>query len=185
MSSKINVGKIYYLHFCTLTNNRTKKISKFDIFTFLVVPLLVSATFVILKLDLSFELISAIITFSAIFSGLLMNVLVLVYDQSKQNDNEIKQYKQNKRNKEHVSPKDENNFKVKKKVLTELYNNITYTILNSVFIVILSLLLILAKKDGWYVAEEYLINPLVIFVTVNVFLTAIMTVKRLHALLDN
>ncbi|MCF6615531.1 hypothetical protein IHV42_30340, partial [Escherichia coli] len=81
MSSKINICEVLIGHFRTLKNADTNKISLWDIFTFIILPFIISAAFSLLGSGITKDLISLLVNFSAILTALLLSVLVLVYDQ--------------------------------------------------------------------------------------------------------
>ncbi|MDS72059.1 hypothetical protein EDI83_23230, partial [Salmonella enterica] len=81
MSSKINICEVLIGHFRTLKDADTKKISIWDIFTFIILPFIIAASFSIFGTGITKDLISLLVNFSAILTALLLSVLVLVYDQ--------------------------------------------------------------------------------------------------------
>ncbi len=106
--------------------------------------------------------------------------MVLVYDQeSKLND-------QNK--------KPESNdifFNAKKKLLRDLYFNISYSIISSLVLIgtcfthsIIDNLAVLENASpAWVLTQKIILTPLAMFVAANIFLTITMIVKRMHSLL--
>lgn len=63
------------------------------IFLFLLIPLSVSFLFFQSELCLESNMINALITSVSIFAGLLLNLLVLVYDMAKKNNSDFKELK--------------------------------------------------------------------------------------------
>ena len=178
MSSKINVKEIIWGHINTLSDAQVRK-SLWDLFTFFFVPALLAVAGAFLGFKLSDNAASLLVNFGAIFTALLLSVLVLVYEQ----ENKIKL-------REKVDPL----FSAKKTLLDQLYYNICYSVLASIFLVGLCFAASLIGKkvlkllvcESFYSIDVsmYFLSPLVIFVTVNLMLTIVMIVKRMHAMLS-
>ncbi|EGQ5289065.1 hypothetical protein [Enterobacter hormaechei] len=188
MSSKINICEVLIGHFRTLRDADTKKISMWDIFTFIILPFIIAASFSFFRSGITKDLISLLVNFSAILTALLLSVLVLVYDQ----ESKIRQRKDI-----------DTFYESKKSLLTELYFNICYSILCGVFLVVLCFIVSLFSVDssGYFygATHEYFIDkanitlkinmlthilcPMIIYVCVHLILNIIMIVKRMHALL--
>lgn len=168
MSIKLNVVGVVFEHFKTLKNARTGKLSKSDMVTFLIIPICISLSAAVFHFDINSDFRAACINFGAIFSALLMSVLVLVYDQET-------------KLKDECSP----NFEDKKLLLGQLYHNICFTIICSLNCVIFSLLHIVFDKSTLNVTylNSYFITPVIIFSLLSLILTTYMILKRLHALL--
>lgn len=167
MSSKINVTDIILGHIATLADPSGKR-SIMDYVTFFAVPTLFAVLGCMAKYNLKSEVSSMLVNFGAIFTALLLSVLVLVYDQeSKLSD---------VRN---IDPL----FDAKKKLLKELYYNICFSIISSIFLVGLCFVHSIMSKTSGGVYAVYVLTPLIIFVTANLILTIVMIVKRMHAML--
>lgn len=85
MFDKISIANIIKDHVRTLKNNKTKKISYLDIVLFFLLPLTISSFIVYVGMSLNDALVNALITSLSIFSALLFNLLLLVYDISEKN----------------------------------------------------------------------------------------------------
>ncbi|CAI1068324.1 Uncharacterised protein [Serratia liquefaciens] len=188
MSSKINICEVIIGHFRTLRDADTKKISIWDIFTFIALPFIIAVSFSYFGNGITKDLISLLVNFSAILTALLLSVLVLVYDQ----ESKIRQRKDT-----------DTFYESKKSLLTELYYNICYSILCGVLLVVLcfTVSLFLVNSNGYFYCKNYslfieqlnltlhfnllsyLLCPLIIFFCVHLILNIIMIVKRMHALL--
>lgn len=184
MSSKINVCEILLGHIKTLQDNSTGKVSKWDYFTFFVVPLILAVFAIVFKFKFSSELTSLLVNFGSIFTALLLSVLVLVYDQSsKLKDREIEVGRS-------IA------IDTKRKLLDQLYYNICYSIITSISLVVVCFIESICR--GKVISIElplelvnvlcidvntYFATPLVSFITLHLVLTIIMIVKRMHALL--
>ncbi len=177
MSSKLNVSEIIIGHFKTLSNSQGE-IVKTDIFVFYIIPVLLAIFSIYLSCNLQKDISALLVNFGAIFTALLLSVLVLVYDQ----ESKIEQIRSS-----------DSLYLVKKRLLRDLYYNISYSILSSIFLVLLCF--IHRVVDGLssqihifsfyfeFKYDVYLATPLVVFITTNIFLNIIMVVKRMHVLL--
>ncbi|MCG8611861.1 MAG: hypothetical protein MI864_15140 [Pseudomonadales bacterium] len=166
MSSKINLKNIVFGHFKTLVDSGRSKISFSDIFTFFIIPATLSGVGVFFSFNLSKDFISLLVNFGAIFTALLLSVLVLVYDQENKIDSIDNQALK----------------AVKKNLLKQLYFNICYCIAASVVLVVACLFhsVIESVSSG---INIFATAPLIIFVVSNLVLTILMIVKRMHVLL--
>jgi ABC-type multidrug transport system permease subunit len=177
MSSKVNVTEIFLGHIATLSDPEGKR-SIGDYITFFLVPGLVAGLGLLAGYNLNKDVSSMLVNFGAIFTALLLSVLVLVYDQ----ESKLEANKQT-----------DTLYAPKKELLGQLYYNICFSILSSIVLVALcfvhSVVFKLVHEFGagdaviHFSYAKYLITPLVIFVTANLLLTIVMIVKRMHAML--
>lgn len=173
LSSKINIWQIVKGHHASLADG-DQKCLKSDIFTFYGLPIFASLIMLYFNTGLNGEIASLLVNFSAIFTALLLSVLVLVYDQENKMDG-----------------KNDALYDVKKQLLKELYFNISYAIISSLSLIFICITHYLVKDYSVYIStidfdfifDNHLIVPLVTFITLNLFLTIVMIVKRMHALL--
>ncbi len=180
MSNKINITNIVKGHLSTLNNANTGKVSAIDIFTFYLLPIFLSIVFYIFSLDLTKELVNIIVTAGSIFTGLLLNLLILVYDQKgKLPDVDTKNSKWKE-------------IQLRHRILKETYFNIAYATLVSLLLVLFSVLQIVFKdtliniqslniKD--FDLSVALTSPIIIFLGVHLVLTLLMILKRIFTLL--
>ena len=168
MSAKINILKIISGHLNTLKDATTNKISIQDYGTFFIVPLLFSILFYFLSYQLSDHITTLLVTFGAIFTPLLLSVLVLVYEQSEKLNNK-------------KSEDFEYRLNIKKQLLKELFSNICYAILVSMALVFMCFIDTIIGNLKLNIIP--IISPIVVFLTLNLFLTILMVVKRLYSLL--
>ena len=188
MSNKINILCIVKAHFNTLKDISKKGISKLDITTFIIMPI-----------SLSFFSAYKNLNFGAIFTALLLSVIVLIYDQENRTIEKVRN------NADSVGEVSQN----KLLLLKELYHNISYAILCSLALVVLTFIhstlppvtpeiidnsrvFIDYKIRGFSINFSFtftwattIISPLIIFVTANIVLTIVMIVKRLYLILIN
>jgi hypothetical protein len=180
MSSKINVKSIIAGHIKTLHAGNNEKISWVDLLVFFFIPLAISVIFLYFQINISKEVASLLVNFGAIFTALLLSVLVLVYEQS----NKLKEKKDN-----------DIFYNLKVKLLNELYYNICYSVLISIALVVICLLHSIMfdvssqiknstlNFDFTIYYGKYFFSPITAFLTSNVVLTIVMVVKRMHTLL--
>ncbi|GAB1619974.1 hypothetical protein AAOGI_00240 [Agarivorans albus] len=183
MSSKINVLGIVAGHIKTLKSSGESKLSFQDLFTFFLMPILAAVLGVLLDLKLTDEVTSLLVNFGAIFTALLLSVLVLVYDQGSKISDKIEGG--------NAAPV----VHLKQKLLNELYFNICYSIVLSVSLVFLCLVEKLLRGHPLKIdiskfslsidIDLWISAPLVVFVTVHLMLTILMIVKRMHTLLTS
>lgn len=177
MSSKVNVTEILLGHIATLSDPAGKR-SLGDYVTFFLVPALVAGLGLMAGYNLNKDVSSMLVNFGAIFTALLLSVLVLVYDQESKLESNKAQ---------------DPLYTAKKVLLGQLYYNICFSILSSIVLVALcfvhSVIYRLTSEFTFgatlfqFGYAKYIVTPLVIFVTANLLLTIVMIVKRMHAML--
>lgn len=177
MSEKINVKQIIDCHFSTLKHPNNRYIKK-DFLAFFALPIVFGFLAALLKTDFDSNTINVIVTASAIFTGLLLNLLVLVYDQkSKTPEPDIK---------------DKNNFAYltsKHRLLSELYYNISYSTLIAIALVLTCIIHLLVFNIDFSLNSKtinvsaFVTTPLIIVGGLNLLLTLVMIIRRIYALL--
>lgn len=180
MSSKINVWSIVTGHIKTFCDASTKKVSFFDYATFYIAPAAIAILFSFFGIKLTSDANSLLVNFGAIFTALLLSVLVLVYDQGEKLrgivDESIK-----------------HSIDLKKDLLDQLYFNICYAIVISVALVFLCLVYTFLPDKAYTLSIDklsfsldlklFIASPLILMVVLNLLLTILMVVKRMHTLL--
>jgi hypothetical protein len=157
--SKINVSDIIFRHFKTLINANTRKTDNEDVFLFIVLPLIVAICLGLLKLTVSKEVANTLITILSIFVGLLINVIVLLFD---------------------IVKRDEEVNKIKNVVLRETLINISYTILISLVTILVALFSFI---DYWYIKQIF--SVIIYFLMTHIGVTLLMVIKRMYLLFLN
>ncbi|NTX78282.1 hypothetical protein FCL49_05095 [Serratia proteamaculans] len=199
MSNKINILCIVTAHFNTLRDIGSNKISKSDCVTFVILPILISVFSAYNNFNLNKDLDSLLVNFGAIFTALLLSVIVLIYDQENRTIEKVRD------NSESIGVVTNR----KLSLLKELYHNISYAILCSLILVVLTFIhstldpitpkvleesLVVVDYKIWKLNLDFsfiftwatkIITPLIILVTTNIVLTIIMIVKRLYLILIN
>jgi hypothetical protein len=160
MLVKVDVRDIISDHVNTLVNFATGKRSRADLILFFVLPVLVgggmAAVDVLLKGSTADGLLSAL----AIFAGLLFNLLILIHGLLR-------------------SATDAPRFREEKRLIQEIYANISYAILVSlVAIVVLVACLFPGPRWAWVVG-----STTTYALIINFLLTMLMVLRRVHIVL--
>lgn len=172
MSKKIDIRDIIKNHIKTLYDYSTSKISIIDISVFFILPLLLSVLLVFLfyyknteidfikKLDTT---INTTVTVYSIFTGLLLNLLVLVFDIKSRTTLTSKT----------------------KAILKETFHNISYSIVISIFALIIALFLKISITEICYgISISHLLLGVLFYLSINFGLTLLMILKRVYNLLS-
>ena len=184
MFTKISIVDIVTDHISTLRDGRTGKIYIPDIILFFILPAIVSGVMAYLGISLSDNLVNALITSFSIFSALLFNLLLLVYDISGKKSEQIKGSDQSKI----TDPLEIKRIGQKNKLLREIYVNVSFSILVSIICVVILLTYFLKPTTcEFWVINLCLLKPLftfvVYFLAVQFILTLFMVLKRIYKLL--
>lgn len=155
---KINVFKIITKQFSIYKNDKTKKYSIFDIFTFIVVPISMAIILVFL-LEYSFLTTKAdlFITVLSIVSTVLFSFLALLIEKKNNSDN-----------------------KKEIQVSNETYISIIMTILYSMISIILLIVLLILPDIQWLIR---VINGICYCLLIKITLHILMVLKRMFLLL--
>lgn len=170
MLSKINICNILKGHLRTLRNEGASRIerkniaqpSDYILFFILPIPVAIAGYFFTNPLD-GFALTITATAF-AIMAGLLLNLLVLVYQIL-------------------TTTRKSSNRESKMTLLSDTYNNISFLILVALSGII-SLVLTAVFGTEFYVFSKVL-TSIVYYVSIVFVLTLIMVIKRIHVLLDH
>lgn len=162
MFSKINIIGIIRDHVSTLKDYKTGKYSIEDFFLFFFVPLLISGLVLWLSGIMNKTTVVAITTSISIFAALLFNLLLLVYDAVRKEEN----------------LQNPNSEKIR--FLKQVFTNISFCIVVSVFSIIT--LLIFSQISSSCITQYILSFVSYYFVSLFI-LTLMMILKRTHILL--
>jgi amino acid transporter len=159
----INIWLIVRDHIETWKNYDTGRTSIEDILVFVVTPFL-AAPFLVFGLNFRLDApaINVLITSLSVFSALLFNLLLLIFDILRKESGEQKR------------------SALRRQFLSYIYSNISFGILTAV-VSIAMLLLLFIKTNLPYFTEA--VNLAVDFLVINFILTMLMIVKRVHILL--
>lgn len=167
MFNKINIVGIVTGHLDTLRDASTGEKSKADGFLFLVIPLLVATLLLITGHALKENLITILLASYAILTGLLFNLLVLVFDLIRKEAEP-----------QNVEEAVKLDWRQKQKLLKETFASISFCVLEGITLSVAALGALLP----WGCLKNTF-SFLVYAVTVNFALTLLMILKRIHKLL--
>jgi hypothetical protein len=182
MSSKINIFGVINGHMSTLIDAKTSKKSLPDITTFYLLPLALAAFGIYFEIDFSKEATNLLVTAGALFTGLLLNLLILVYDQKSKLDpvnSDLPNWSE---------------VQLRHRVLKELYYNISYSTFISVMIVVIAIVHLFIINKVIKIPAPISISidlssittsPFLMFIGINLVLTILMIIKRIYTLLSS
>lgn len=178
MFTKISVIGIIKDHISTLKSSRTNKIYYPDIILFFLVPAAISSVMAYLGIPLNDGLVNALITSFSIFSALLFNLLLLVYDISGKNSDQTKP----------TDPLEIKRIAQKHELLREIYVNVSFSILVSTIAVVILLSYFLKPSNCRFwlfniCSLQWLLAFAVYYLAVQFILTLFMVLKRIYKLL--
>lgn len=159
MSRKLDVRQIVGDHIRTLVDQRTDRTSTWDLVVFFVLPALLSALIVCAGIRLDDTQTTVLITALSVFAALLFNLLLLTHSIVKQPTGERR------------APR--------KRLLREVYANISFAILIAVLAIIVLLAGVLFRGEAialWSSATVY-------FLVMTFLLTLFLVLKRIHVML--
>jgi hypothetical protein len=178
MSGKINVAGIVAAHLKTMRDHGRNKFSIIDGTVFFVCPAFVACIIFIGCFPLSAGLVGSLINAAAILLGLLLNLLVLMFDQKNKASDAISRLDSTVPDYEGGKGR----LELRCVVIDESVANISFTILMCV-VSLCTLLLFSAGSEirevGLWERSVYAINS---FIWSNVSLTIVMIIKRVFAL---
>lgn len=178
--SKINVFDIVKDHVSTFKNYETNEYRPWDFIAFFGLTFVVSMIIVFFQPSLGYGVPNALLTSASVFTALMLNLLVLIYNLMQKTNVE--------------KNKEDNPDDYSSQFIKEIYYNISFSILISmttvIFLIIYSLNLF---KDGIlinYGVINFNINvtllfTFIIYYLLSIFiLTIFMILKRVHILLS-
>ena len=155
---KVQLTKIFVEQFKVYTNDKTKKLSLYDIVSFIAAPIVLS---VIVALSLPYEEMSkasgTIITVFSIVATLLLSFLALLVDKSTTNSKE-------------------------KEVVKQTFVTITVDIIYSIFVVLLFAIPYFIEINSIF---EKIFVGIVAFLIIKILLNVFMILKRVFAVLSD
>ena len=159
MFSKINLSNIIKDHISTLRDHQTNKYYPPDFFLFFILPIFVAAGASFLLCPITGNVLDILVTSMSIFAALLFNLLLLVYDAIR---------------------KEENSKTLRHKFLKEIFSNISFSVLISVITIIFLLIFPLFSK---IFLIPTILTFLIYYLVTLFILTLLMILKRTHVLL--
>ena len=155
---KIQLTRIFVEQFKVYKNDKTHKISMFDILSFLIAPICIS---ILTSVSLPYEKVATsagtIMTVFSIVATLLLSFLALLVDKSTTNQKE-------------------------KEVIDQTFVTISVDIVYSIFVVMLFVLPDFIEFTDIF---EKIFVGVVAFLIIKILLNVFMILKRVHAILSN
>ncbi len=168
MFAKINILQILRDHWKTLTDGGSNQPSPSDIFVFFVIPIILGITLPCFGILLSDTSVPILLASFSILTGLLFNILVLLFDLIRKENTSVT-----------TDPAIKAAVQTRLKVLHDTFANISYSVLVGILLAILCLGGLL---DFGFVRK--VISVAVFAGATNFVLTLLMVLKRIHALLS-
>jgi len=169
-SMKIDITRIIIAQVRTLRDNATQRYSVPDLILFFGLPIALGAGGAYYGWKFDADVLNALLAAFVIFAGLLLNLLVLVYMFSAST--------------EHPAALAQNGTTL----IKELHDNIAYAILESIVIVVMTMITVAYLKmreqppaDAFTVKW---VSAVIIFLTMNFVLTLLMILKRMYIMLN-
>jgi len=169
MIAKVDVGGIVRDHVKTLRKLGDDSVSWSDVAFFYGIPLLGGAILCANKMWLNDGTVSILLATFAILTGLLFNLLVLVFDL-------IRKDAQPTSN----DPQAKKNYDIRNALLKETFANISYCALAGIVIALLGLI---ALRDD--LSSRAAASFLIYALSGNFVLTLLMVLRRIHTLLSH
>lgn len=174
MANKLDVRCIIKDHVKTLVDCKNKQ-SLWDILSFLVIPFLCAFLWSFKGWKLSGDMLNIFVNIGSIFTALFISVLVMISDQCQKLTDKLKAL---------PAEHDETYRELldeRREFMKELFINITYIIIISIFLLTFSLIYQCLNNAKWY--SEWVVMPICIFLISNLLLTSLMIIKRTYVCL--
>jgi len=172
MIAKINISKVVKDHFATFRDIDNRNFAWAELIFFFALPVGVACVLVLrLNVLLSREILNTLIASFSVVVALLFNLLLLVYDIISKSD------------------PGSSTFELKRRLLKEIYSNISYSILVSISAVIFMVIFFFVLPPT---SAQTAVNTspsgkslsiIIVSLLINFTLTLLMILKRVHILL--
>lgn len=166
MMDKIDVRPVIARHVETLSDAGTGRIKWTDIFLFFVLPLLGGIVLVTIRFGFRIDAVNGFLNAFAIFTGLLLNVLVLVFTLAAAS-----------------SPLNVD-LRLRKEVLRQVFVNICFAIINAVAVVCTAMVALAYMRGIPGATTGRIATLLLTAITMNFVFTLVMIIRRMYFLLD-
>jgi len=176
MGGRFNPSVIFVDHLETLRDFDTKRYNRVALAIFFGLPLLVGAALAGAGIVLTEGMVGILTTSMSIFAGLLFNLLMIVYDI-------IRKAGETDTRRQTGETEDGESAKLRNQYLREIFANISFGVLASVFVVILLLLWLVVP--GRFPQIVRVVLSAVVYYSTGIFLlTFFMVLRRVHILLS-
>lgn len=182
MSAKINVLVIVRAHLKTLKHHSRDAVSLIDWAVFFVCPIMVAVVVYLSCVPLTDGLVAALINAAAILLGLLLNLLVLMFDQRTKVKDILDKLQRPQAN---TDPKRLEHIQLRRDVIDQSVANISFAVLLCLCSLVSLLAFTMAPKSPAGGRFESIIYGLNAFIWINVMLTILMVIKRVYALFSS
>ena len=166
MLDKVNVAAIVRDHLATLRNHPSRAYRFSDFLLFFVLPLALGLGIVWINGPLPSNLIGVVVTSLSIFTGLLLNLLLLAYNVARNS----------------TPPSGERIVELRESLFQEIFSNIAFAVLVALVSVVCTLAI--GIMEGCNLAKGALSFVVYYFGTM-FLLTMLMLLKRVYMLLTN
>ena len=167
MLDKVNIAKIVRDHLGTFKDNSTGRYRLLDFLLFFLVPLIVAIGFVGILGSLPKGLIGVIATSLSIFTALLLNLLLLAYNITRNSDSSDRRLQE-----------------MREELFHEVFSNIAFATLVSLVTIIFVLIFGTMGKHTTRLAIN-IFSFLIYYLGTLFLLTLLMLLKRVYVLLSN
>lgn len=184
MSGKINIAGIVRAHLATLRDHGQDRVSWIDVTVLFICPAIVAFVLFLSEAKPTSGLVGALINASAILVGLLLNLLVLMFDQRSKVSERIEKLKAQAATCPKGTPDFEGlsaKLQLRSSLISETVANISFTTVLCI-VSLCSLLFYSAFDETSAIFLGRITYALNAFVWVNVVLTILMVMKRVFAL---
>lgn len=169
MLTKLNIFGIVIDHLNTLGTYRGRRYKGVEIFIFYGLPFLLSLALLWFGFSLNDNTANILLTSLSIFAGLLLNLLLMIFDAIRKT-------------------KDDKDDPERETLLKETYSNIAYCILIALTCTLILMgfaIWDISYNPGWVSILKAFVSALVYFLVFNFSLTLFMVLKRIHSLLSH
>lgn len=181
MFNKINFYVIIADHINSLRNYDTKKLNKWEVFSFFVFPLFISLLIVFLfNTPITREITNILITSYSVFSALLFNLLILIYEIIRKGKENEELTNHEEKDATSIKPAKLKHKEMMADFLREIFSNISFCIL----ICVLSIVILLITLIQFSCLIVFTLLSILIYYMIIIFIfTLLMVLKRVHILL--
>lgn len=172
---KINLWWIIRDHLDTLVDFPQTKISRSDMVVFFALPVAIAGAAAYFNFSLKTDVLNGLMAAFAIFAGLLLNLLVLVFSFTQTNTS-------------HPAGPTDIYIRIRRQVLRQMHANISFSIVIALAVVVVALVSLwdLKHNEGTTPGSTgWVATFLIALLTSNFVLTLMMVLKRMHILITN
>ncbi len=162
---KIDVVPIIRGHFATLTNYREGGLSASDVTFFVGVPVALATVLLLIRFAFRIDAVNGFLNAFAILTGLLLNLLVLVFSLS--------------------ATAERSDASLRRRILKEVFTNVCYCILIAICVVATAIVDVSYMRSIPYAVTGRISTFILSSLTTNFILTLLMIMKRMYKLISS